>query len=144
MRLDLAGPFDLVLSSDSLGPMPGRAACVERIASLQETGGTSLLMTQNPMVWKRRSTMRAHDPAVPNGAVEQWSTRRDVRRLLSPYYAIDRIATFMPGGDRGVLLWVGHRYIRGGMSRLVGPRRWRSTLEALGLGRELVITATRR
>ena len=70
LELDLEGPFQLVVSSDSLVPMPDYAACVARIASLQTTGDTFLLMTQNPFVWRRRSTLRPHHPSVPHGPVE--------------------------------------------------------------------------
>jgi hypothetical protein len=45
------------------------------------------------------------------------------------------------GGDRGTLWWVENRWVRGGMGRLVGRQRWRSTLEALRIGRELVVVA---
>ncbi len=144
LELDLEGPFQLVVSSDSLVPMPDYAACVARIASLQTTGDTFLLMTQNPFVWRRRSTLRPHHPSVPHGPVEEWPTLRQVRRLLQSDYRIEDVRTFAPGGDRGVLFWVENRYVHRMMGGIVGVPRWKSLLERARLGRELVIVSRRR
>jgi SAM-dependent methyltransferase len=143
LDMSLEGPFDLVISSDSLLPMPDRAACVRRIAELQRTGDTFLLMTQNPFVWARRSTMRPHDPAVPGSRIEEWPTRPDVTRLLAPYYTVRSFRTILPGGDTGVLFWVENRYIRATARRALGRARWTAVLERLRLGREFVVVANR-
>jgi SAM-dependent methyltransferase len=143
LGMSLEGPFDLVISSDSLLPMPDRAACIRRIADLQRTGDTFLLMTQNPFVWARRSTMRPHDPAVPGSRMDEWPTRQDVLRLLVPYYTVQSFRTIVPGGDRGVLFWVEHRYIRAAARRALGRTRWNDVLERLRLGREFIVVANR-
>jgi hypothetical protein len=64
--------------------------------------------------------------------------------MLAPYYSVSEIYNIVPGGDRGVLFWVENRYIRGGISRIIGRRRWTRLLEKAGLGRELVIVARRK
>jgi ubiquinone/menaquinone biosynthesis C-methylase UbiE len=144
MSLELPGPFRLIVSSDSLVPMPDHAACLRRMAELQQPGDVLLLMTQNPVVWTRRGTFRGHDPSVPHGNPEQWPGRRQLREMLAPRYTIERLSTFAPGGDRGALFWVEHRYVAGAMKRLVGAGRWQAALERCGLGREFVIVARRR
>jgi SAM-dependent methyltransferase len=144
LELDLEGSFQLVVSSDSLPPMPDHAACVARIASLQTTGDTFLLMTMNPFVWRRRSTLRPLHPSVPHGRLEDWPTLRQLRRLLQSEYRIEDVRTFAPGGNRGVLFWVENRYAHRMMGGIVGEPRWKSLLERARLGRELVIVARRK
>src|SRR6185503_4377504 len=55
LSADLPGPFDLIVSADSLVPMADHARCMQRVAELLRPGGTFLLMTQNPGIWARRS-----------------------------------------------------------------------------------------
>ena len=105
------------------------------------TGDTFLLMTQNPFVWRRRSTLRPHHPSVPHGPVEEWPTLRQVRRLLQSDYQIEDVRTFAPGGDQGVLFWVENRYVHRMMGGIVGVPRWKSLLERARLGRELVVSS---
>jgi SAM-dependent methyltransferase len=142
--VDLPSGFDLVVSSDSLLPMPDHTAAIARIASLQPVGAVLLLMTQNPSIWRRRSALRPHDASVPHGAVEEWPTRRQVRALLEPFYVIEQFFTFGPGGDSGVLWWVENRVVRKAMGTVLGRDRWARSLERAGLGREMVFIGRRR
>jgi len=139
LELDIAPPFDLVISADSLAHMHDPVACVRRVAELLRPGGTFLLMTQNRQVWRRRSRLKP----LGKGQIQVWPSLGRIRSLLRPHFGIDRVTSIDPGGDKGVLWWVENRYVRGAMGRLVGRQRWRSLLEAARLGRELVIVARR-
>jgi 2-polyprenyl-3-methyl-5-hydroxy-6-metoxy-1,4-benzoquinol methylase len=143
LTVDIPGPFDLVVTADGIAHMPDHAACIARVADLIKPGGTFLLMTENPGVWQRRSTLRPLPPSVPHARPEDWPSLSALRRLLRTAFTIQCVTSIEPGGDRGVLWWVENRYVRGGMSRLLGRARWRSLLESVGLGRELVIVARR-
>ena len=137
---DLTGPFDLAISADALAHIYDQPAYVARIARLLRPGGTFLLMTQNAFVWNRRSRHIAYG----GGQIEQWPSLRRIRGLLGDSFEISSIGSLVPGGDRGVLFWVENRWVRGGMGKVIGARRWERLLERARLGRELVITAVRR
>ncbi len=144
LEIDLPGPFDFVVSADALPHMSDHDAFFTRIADLVRPGGTFLLMTQNPFVWRRRSRIR-HVPAfLPHSHPDTWPTLGAIRRRLAARFEIERVSTLDPGGDLGVLFWVENRYVHGAMRRLLPGGRWQALLERLGVGRELVIVARRR
>jgi 2-polyprenyl-3-methyl-5-hydroxy-6-metoxy-1,4-benzoquinol methylase len=143
LTMDIPGQFDLVVTADGIAHMPDHAACISRIADLIKPGGTFLLMTENPTVWQRRSTLRPLPPSVPHARPEEWPSLALLRKLLQTAFTIQRVTSIEPGGDRGALWWVENRYVRGGMGRLLGRARWRSLLESAGLGRELIVVAKR-
>jgi SAM-dependent methyltransferase len=102
----LSAPYDLIVTADAFLHFD-HARAVQRFASLKPDG-TLLLMTQNPFVWKRRP-LRPFPSDVPNGRLDQWPTRRQIRGLLDPHFTVDRVTTLEPGGNRGVLCWVENR-----------------------------------
>ncbi len=142
LNVPLPAPFDLIVTADAFLHFD-HARAVKRFASMLRQDGVLLLMTQNPSVWRRRP-LEPFPEGVPNGRLEQWPTRLEIVELLNPYFTIDRVTTLDPGGDRGVLWWVEHRYVRGAMNRLIGRQRYRAWLERAGLGRELVFVARHR
>ena len=144
LREALPGPFDLVLSSDSLVPMADHAECIRRVAELVRPGGVFLLMTQNPFVWARRSRFRPVPSGIPPPTPDTWPTPGRVRELLQPWFTIEREFTFEPGGDQGVLWWIENDAVTRMAHGLLGEYRWRRLLEGAGLGRELVFIARRR
>jgi 2-polyprenyl-3-methyl-5-hydroxy-6-metoxy-1,4-benzoquinol methylase len=139
----IPGPFDFVVSADAFVHMPDHEAFVRRIADLLKPGGTFLLMTQNPDIWRRRSSIRQAPTCVPHARPEEWPSLGRVRQLLRTSFTVERVTSIFPGGDRGLVWWVENRYVRGGMGRLLGRERWRSLLEWAGLGIELIVVARR-
>jgi SAM-dependent methyltransferase len=140
LKMDLPDGFDLIVSADALAHMHDQQAFFQRISGKLKEGGTFLLMTQNSFVWDRRSGLKR----LGHGQLQRWPSLNEIRTLLAPDFEIEKIGSLVPGGDRGVLFWVENRYIRGAFGRLVGRKRWESWLEALRLGRELVIVARKR
>jgi SAM-dependent methyltransferase len=140
LTVDPPGPFDFVSSADAINNMYDPAAFVERIGALLRPGGTFLLMTPNLAVWRRRSALKP----LGQGQVQYWLSLDEYLTLLQPFFTIERVSTMYPGGDTGLLWWVENRYVRGGMTRLVGRRRWQSLLESMRLGQELVLVCRRR
>jgi 2-polyprenyl-3-methyl-5-hydroxy-6-metoxy-1,4-benzoquinol methylase len=138
--VDLGGPYDLVLSADVISHVADQKLFVTRLAEIMAPGGTFLLMTQNPFVWNRSTTL------APQGAgqLRNWPTLKAVRALLDPEFEIRRIGSVVPGGDRGVLRVANSRWLRGGFRKVGLGTQWRSMLERVRIGRELVIVATRR
>jgi len=139
LRVDLGGPFDLVVSCDLVGHLADHAPFFERCHSLLNSRGTLLLFTQNPFVWRRTSFLTAQG----EGQIRNWPTRTQVRLLLSESgFDLARESSLLPGGDRGVLR--ARRYLQA-LARvaLVGKRRGDAVLERLLLGRSLVFEAVR-
>jgi 2-polyprenyl-3-methyl-5-hydroxy-6-metoxy-1,4-benzoquinol methylase len=143
MSANLTGPFDLVVSADSFAQMPDHTACTRRIAELLRPGGILLLMTMNRYVWMRRSVLRPL-VGVPNADVQKWPKLAQMRAWLKPWFHIERVTSVDPGGDEGLLWWVENNRMREAAGRLIGRQRYRTILEKLRLGRELVIVARRR
>ena len=141
---DLPGAFDMVVSSDSLVPMADHAMCVRRVAQLLKPGGTFLLMTQNPRIWKRRSKIRNVSDSVPHAHPSTWPTLTRIKELFTADFTIDHVETVVPGGDEGLLWWVENEKVQSLMGSLVTEYRWNRLLEKLSLGRELIIVARRR
>jgi 2-polyprenyl-3-methyl-5-hydroxy-6-metoxy-1,4-benzoquinol methylase len=141
LDVPLDGPFDLVVSADVISHVYDQARFVARIAELLRPGGVFVLMTQNAFVWNRSSRLRP----VGRGQIRNWPSLRRVRALLEREFRIERITSLVPGGDRGVLIWVDNRFVLGAMRRLLpGRGTWVRWLEAARLGRELVYVARRR
>jgi SAM-dependent methyltransferase len=136
----LPGPFDFILCADALSNMYDQPACIRRLAELLRPGGRLVLMSPNRNVWRHRVQLKPLGP----GQVQLWHSVSEHVAMLEPYFAIERVATIDPGGNKGPLWWVENRYVRGGMGRLIGRKRWRSLLEAARLGRQLVFVARRR
>jgi SAM-dependent methyltransferase len=143
LRAEVPGPFDLVVSADSLVPMADHQRCVERVAELLRPGGRFLLMTQNPFVWARRSGHQLVDASVPHVDPKEWPNLARIRGLLRRSFVIERVTTIDPGGDLGLLWWVENRFVRSFAGRIFGTYRWERLLEVAGLGRELVVIARR-
>lgn len=139
LEIELEAPLDFVVMSDSLTNMHDAAGAVRRVAQLLREGGTYLLMTPNREVWRRRSKLKPKGP----GQYMAWPPLATYRELLRRCFTIESVSTIVPGGDQGLLWWVENRWIRGAMGRLLGRERWRDLLESAGVGRELVIVATR-
>lgn len=136
--VQLDGPYDFVVSADTIAHVESQELYVARIAELLKPGGTFLLMTQNPFVWNRISWLY---PPAP-GQIRNWPTRERLAELFARDFEIRRVSTVFPDGDRGLLMWV--RYLRGAARRTVGLATIDRVLEACDLGRELVVDARRR
>jgi len=134
------GAFDFVASLETIAHVPDQKAFAERIALLTRPGGRLVLTTQNEYVWVRTSWLE------PPGAgqIRNWPSRDRLRELFSPRFTIDSISTCAPGGDRGLLRLLNS----GAAARLIVPilgrERWTEVRERWGLGRSLVLKATRK
>ncbi|QRE79998.1 class I SAM-dependent methyltransferase [Rhodococcus ruber] len=139
LHLELPGTYDVVVSLETIAHVPDQARFVDRIAEVLVPHGTVVLTTQNPTVWNRTSALRPPGP----GQIRNWPSRRRLRALFAPRFVVRSLHTCAPGGDRG---WVGlmrNRYLSGLGRRVLGARRWTQVQERLGLGRSLVLVATR-
>jgi 2-polyprenyl-3-methyl-5-hydroxy-6-metoxy-1,4-benzoquinol methylase len=128
--------FTFIVSSDVIAHVADQPLFVKKVAGLLKPGGTFLLMTQNPFVWRRSSYLARQG----DGQLRNWPSLERLRELLSPYFTIQGVSSIEPGGNRGVLFWVDNRLSRRVWRSWHG---WRNLLERAQLGRELVIEAIR-
>jgi SAM-dependent methyltransferase len=142
LTMPIPGPFDFAVSADTLAHVPNQPAFVSRVASLLCPGGTFLLMSQNPFVWRRSSYVARAD--VP-GYVRYWPSVQELHRMLEPHFDVLHTTSLAPGGgDVGVMRWLNGRWGWGALSRVIGRKRVAALYERVLLGRELAIVARRR
>jgi 2-polyprenyl-3-methyl-5-hydroxy-6-metoxy-1,4-benzoquinol methylase len=135
-EVDIRGPFDLVISADTLSHVANQDRFVDRVAEwICHPDGTFLLMTQNAFVWRRSSYLTPQG----RGQIRNWPSLGRLRQLLGRQFTITSVESIVPGGDLGVLrpgAWA---------RRVTRPARLesfvRSLQERARIGRELVITA---
>ena len=136
----LENSFDVVTSLETIAHVYDQRAFATRIARLTKPGGTLVVTTQNKYIWERTSWL-----APPQkGQIRNWPPRERLMELFSPGFMIRRLVTCAPGGDRGLPGMVNSRLVSGVAARLLGRQRWTRMRERWGLGRSLVLAATRR
>ncbi|MBS0375233.1 MAG: class I SAM-dependent methyltransferase [Proteobacteria bacterium] len=139
-QLDLAGPYDFVVSADTIAHVRDQPRFIDKIASLMRVGGIFALMTQNPFVWNRSSQL---DPQ-RRGQIRHWPSVAELRRLLRGSFEILHVSSIAPGGDRGILRLTNSYKVNRLLSQVLGEARRTQLLEQLRVGRELVVVARRR
>ena len=137
----LAGPFDLIISSDVIAHVSDQQGYILRAADLLRPGGIFLLMTQNPFVWHRSSQLRPQG----HGQIRNWPSLKALREMLKGGgFQILSIGSIQPAGDRGILRLLNSRSLRGFFKLLGLGAFWRTLLERLRVGRDFTIEASRR
>jgi len=139
--LDLPGPFDLIVSADSISHVPDQRAFVDRCADLLRPGGRLVLMTQNGFIYRRSSWVEP--PA--DGQIRRWPTREELRKLLRERFTVEYTTTVAPfTGNLGVMRFANSGVVRGIARRVLGLDGVVRLYSRLGLGAELVVVARRR
>jgi 2-polyprenyl-3-methyl-5-hydroxy-6-metoxy-1,4-benzoquinol methylase len=134
--VDVGGPYDLVITADTLSHVADQDHFIERVAEwLSHPEGTFLLMTQNSFVWHRSSYLAPQSP----GQIRNWPSLGRLRQMIGRHFTITSIGSIVPGGDLGVLrpgAWA---------RRISRPVKFQSFVQSVQerarIGRELVITA---
>ncbi len=100
MDLDLGtGNFDVVVTLEVLSHVADQPAFCRKLASLLRPGGTLIVANQNRWVLER------NDGIMPlgEGQIRKWTTRAELRALLSPHVEVTHLTTLTPKGHRGAL-----------------------------------------
>lgn len=96
-----AGHFDLIVSQEVIAHVQDQPAYLELAAHYLKPGGYFIITTVNKFVHERQEW----EPS-PEGHIETWSDKRDLHRLLQPYFQVLDTTTILPMGDKGVLRFV--------------------------------------
>jgi SAM-dependent methyltransferase len=137
-RTQFAHAFDVVVCLETIAHVPDQDAFVRHLAEVLAPGGTVILTSQNPFVWRRTSWL---EPPAP-GQLRNWPARSRLETLFRRHFRIERLTTCAPGGDRGTAGIMNGRVGRG-VGRVIGAARWLQLREQLGLGRSFVLVARR-
>jgi SAM-dependent methyltransferase len=131
--------FDVVTSLETIAHVYDQQAFASRIGRLVKAGGTLVLTSQNEYVWNRTSWLAPKAP----GQIRNWPSRQRLWELFAPHFSILTVQTCAPGGDRGLLRVVNSRLAASVAEWLFGREGWLEMRERWGLGRSLLLVATR-
>jgi len=141
LELDLPdAAFDVVTSLETIAHVGDQQAFARRIGRLVKPGGTLLLTCQNAYVWKRTSWL---EPPAP-GQIRNWPSRSRLKKLFAADFTIMALRTCAPGGDLGLPRLFNNRLADSLAVPVLGAEGWLALRERLGLGRSLLLVATRR
>ena len=137
---DLPGPFDVIVSADTIAHVPDQQRFVDRFAALIVPGGRLVLMSQNAYAVRRSSWV---DPAPPY--IRRWPSLGELRRMLRRDFDIVRITTAGPlAATSGIYRFFNSRRVWHLLCTLIDSWRAIALYERLWLGSEWVVVATRR
>jgi 2-polyprenyl-3-methyl-5-hydroxy-6-metoxy-1,4-benzoquinol methylase len=137
--MSFEGPFSYVVSADVIAHVEDQQAFVDKVADLMSPGGIFVLMTQNPFVWNRTSSLNAKG----SGQIRNWPSRSQLLKLLKPAFNIRHQSSIVPQGDKGILKLANSYKVNKIMGGLLGEK-WVALKERCFLGRELVIVGERK
>jgi 2-polyprenyl-3-methyl-5-hydroxy-6-metoxy-1,4-benzoquinol methylase len=150
LAMDLAGPFDVIVTLETLSHVYDQAAFFRRCSELLRVGGTIIVTTQNKAIYDHLGF------GPPKGYLRRWLTATEVRALMAPYFDDIRIRTIAPpeAGHIKPSLdgkvappWVrlAYSYRIHSLAAKVIPQRWLDRVRAqAGMGRTIVAVGKRR
>lgn len=132
--------FDVALTLETLSHVPDQMEFLRCFAAVLKPTGHLIVVTQNHMVYSRRSNVAPQGV----GQIRHWVTMRQLRRLLTPDFNVERAFTIQPSGDKGFLRVVNSRKVNQALSLVISKSTLESLKEWFGLGQSLVVLAQRR
>jgi 2-polyprenyl-3-methyl-5-hydroxy-6-metoxy-1,4-benzoquinol methylase len=128
--------FDVVVSQEVIAHVPDQCGYVERAARVLKPDGYLIMTTPNWFVH-----CRSRWAPIPPGHIEQWLTRRGLKRLLHPYFRVLRTTTAGPLGHGGILRLVNSTKLNRLLASIVSPNQLDSLKEWAGLGWTQIVLA---
>lgn len=131
--------FDVVVSQEVIAHVPDQSGYLERAARVLKAGGYLILTTPNLFVHNRNGW-----GPIPPGHIEQWLSRRRLKRLLHPHFRVLRMTTAVPMGHGGVLRLVNSYKLNWVLGLLFSPKRIEVFKEWAGVGWTRIVLAQKR
>lgn len=132
--------FDVALTLETLSHVPDQIDFIRCLAAVLKPKGHVILVTQNRVVYSRRSDVAPQGV----GQIRRWVTMRQLRSMIAPHFDVKRAFTIQPSGHVGFLRIVNSARINRTLSRVISPSTLESLKERVGLGQTLVVLAQRR
>lgn len=140
MALDFGqARYDAVIALDVLSHVAEQGAFLAKIAEHLRPGGVLMLATQNRPVLQRHNNIPPPGP----GQLRNWVDSDQLRRLLEPEFAVERLFSVTPRANRGFMRIVNSRKLNRPVRMVLGDSVERIK-ERLGLGWTLMARARRR
>lgn len=131
--------FDVALTLETFSHVPNQAEFVRSLAAVLKLGGHLILLTQNRLVYSRRSDVAPQG----SGQIRCWVSMARLRSLVAPHFKVVRAFTIQPSGHMGFLRVVNSAKLNTALSVVLSPSALESLKEWAGLGQTLVILAQR-
>jgi SAM-dependent methyltransferase len=131
--------FDVVVSQEVIAHVPDQRGYLERAARVLKPGGYLIVTTPNRFVHDR-----TYWAPIPPGHIEQWLTRRGLKRLLRPHFKVLRTTTAVPMGHGGILRLVNSPKLNRVLELLFSPKRTEGLKEWAGFGWTQIVLAQKR
>ena|SRR2546425_4088139 len=131
--------FDVVVSQEVIAHVPDQSGYLDRAARVLKPGAYLILTTPNLFVHKRN-----HWDPIPPGHIEQWLSRRALKRLLRPHFHVVRMTTAVPMGHGGILRLVNSYRVNWVVGLLFSPTRIEAFKEWAGFGWTRIVLAQKR
>ena len=135
-----AGLFDVAITLGTLAHVPDQPGFIRNLAVALKPGGHLILLTQNRLVYSRRSDVAPQGC----GQIRRWVTMAELRALVAPHFRVVRTFTIQPSGDLGFLRVVNSAKLNAALSSVISTHTLESFKERVGLGQTLVMLAERR
>ena len=131
--------FDVVVSHEVIAHVPDQSGYMERAARMLKPKGYLIVTTPNLFVHNRNSWA-----PIPPGHIEQWLTRRGLKRLLRAHFRVLRTTTAVPIGRGGILRLVHSTKLNWALELLFSPERIEAFKEWAGFGWSQIVLARKR
>ena len=131
--------FDVVVSQEVIAHVPDQSGYLKRAAHVLKPGGHLILTTPNLFVHNRN----VWGPTPP-GHIEQWLSRRRLKRLLHPHFRVLRMTTAVPMGHGGMLRLVNSPKLNWILELLFSRERIETFKEWAGFGWTQIVLAQKR
>jgi 2-polyprenyl-3-methyl-5-hydroxy-6-metoxy-1,4-benzoquinol methylase len=131
--------FDLVVSQEVIAHVPDQRGYLERAAQVLRPRGYLILTTPNRFV-HRRTPWRP----IPPGHIEQWLSRKALKRLLRPHFRVLQMTSAVPIGHRGILRLINSTKLNSVLGLVFSAARIEAFKESVGFGWTQVVLAQKR
>jgi SAM-dependent methyltransferase len=131
--------FDVVVSQEVIAHVPDQPGYLTRAAGVLKTGGHLIITTPNRFVHARSEW----GPSPP-GHIEQWLSRKALKRLLQAHFRVLRTTTVVPMGHRGILRLLNSTKLNLAASLVFSAERIEAFKERAGFGWTQVVLARKQ
>lgn len=130
------GVFDVVVTQEVIAHVEDQETFIERISRVLKPGGYLVITSASKIVMER-----VDSSSDPREHIKKWLSKKELKKMLRPYFEILRTTTIIPMGNEGFLRIVNSEKLNSAIGRIVSRDSLESWKEKLGLGYSIIILA---
>ena len=134
--------FDVVVSQEVIAHVEDQPRYVERAAEVTKPGGYFIVSTGNKFVMDRLGQIDWN--VQPPQHIARQLSRKDLRRLMNPYFDVQQEKTIIPIGHAGVLRIVNSPKLNALLNLVVPRHHVDAAKERAGLGYQMIVVGQKR